>query len=199
MSGELTRHLATMTSRLIVVGHSMGNHLALDGVAQLDPAFRSQHIAALIMASPDVDRADLYRELEHGLELPVTIYGSTRDQALSASWRAHGMPRAGDLAAWVTGHVPDYNLQDPPGANVVDTSLVTTGLIHHSDYISTPEGAADLCRVVSNAVDLKDGREETGHPRRWVLKKGDLGDECARSGVEAYEWLARKAPRPARH
>lgn len=198
MSGELIRHLATMPGKLTVVGHSMGNHLALDGVTQLDPAFRSQHVAALIMASPDVDRANMHRELGDGLGIPVTIYGSTRDQALSASWRAHGMPRAGDLADWVTGHAPDYSLEDIPGADIVDTSLVTIGMLHHSDFISTPEGAADLCRVVSGAADLKDGRDPvTGHPGRWMLRKGDMGDACAKSGSDAYALIAR-SPRPAR-
>jgi pimeloyl-ACP methyl ester carboxylesterase len=197
MSGELVRQLATMPGKLTVVGHSMGNHLALDGVTGLEPTFRSQHIAALIMASPDIDRANMHRALDQGLGIPVTIYGSTRDQALSASWRAHGMPRAGDLAAWVTGHTPDYSLEDIPGANIVDTSLVTTGVVHHSDFISTPEGAADLCRVVSDPANLKNGRESVpGHTGRWVLKKGNLGDLCATSGAEAYQWLVQKAPKP---
>ena len=200
MSGDLIRQLATLPGKLTVVGHSMGNHLALDGVAELDPAFRSQHVAALIMASPDVDRAEVHRALDHRLGIPVTIYGSTRDQALSASWRAHGMPRAGDLAAWVTGHVPDYSLEDLPDANVVDTSAITIGVVHHSDFISTPEGAADLCRVVSGAGDIEDGRDPVpGHIGRWVLKKSVLSDECARSGAEAYAWLAQKRPARARH
>ena len=57
-------------------------------------------------------------------------------------------------------------------ANVVDTSAVTIGMVHHSDFISTPEGAADLCRVASGAPDLENGRDAVpGHIGRWVLKK----------------------------
>ena len=55
----------------------MGNHLALDGVAELDPAFRSQHVAALIMAAPTSTAPRSIVRSIHRLGIPVTIYGST--------------------------------------------------------------------------------------------------------------------------
>ena len=186
------KDLAARHPGIILVAHSMGNRIALDVVESFAPG--KAPVDRLIMASPDVDRAALKRRLDEGLGVAVTLYGSRRDQPLSASWRSHGYPRAGDLADWVTGHDPDYTLHNLSTVDVVDTSDVTRGLLHHADFIETMEGAADLCRVVGKP-DAKAGRKAVGDPpQRWLLVPGGPAepDDCSESGASAYRWLMRK-------
>jgi esterase/lipase superfamily enzyme len=151
---ELVDTLAKRYPRLVLVAHSMGNRLALDAVAHMRGTGSLPQVERLIMGSPDVDRATLERLLAapQGLGLPVTIYASRADQALSASWRAHGHARAGDLSTWVTGQKPAKVFTSAQNSEVVDTTSASHSrsrdMLYHSDFISSPEGAADLCRVI---------------------------------------------------
>jgi hypothetical protein len=163
---------------------------------QLPIGVRMEHVQRLIMASPDVDRAKAINEVPL-LGIPVTIYGSTRDQALTISWRDHGLPRAGDLSNAIVGHTPDFTLASWAGVDVVDTSGVDRSIVGHSDYISTPEGAADLCRVVNGEPTRVDRtRDPRGGKRlHWLLvsnQKWPQTDRCASGGLMAFEWLVKK-------
>lgn len=187
----LLERLAFGGRKVIIVAHSMGNRVALDLVRSwpLRHPGRPIPIAQLIMASPDVDRAWFARQAEIGLSVPVTLYGSTYDQPLSASWRSHAYARAGDLSARVTGNdleVP-YSYRNAPAVTVVDTSLVATGLLKHSDFIESAQGAADLCRVITG-VDPSKGREfvelPNMHRLRKLLEPSDV-DSCATRGWAA--------------
>jgi esterase/lipase superfamily enzyme len=191
-TGALISDFASRGYRTTIVAHSMGNRIALEALMRMPQADRSAAIQRLVMASADVDRAKAIREVPK-LGIPVTLYASTRDQALAGSWRDHGLPRAGDLSTWYTGHTPD------PGAilntdglvDVVDTSAVTRGIVHHTDYIGTPEGATDLCRAVRGDHDPVNGRTMDPTQRRWLLLKGeaqDPSDPCVGSGFAAAKW-----------
>ena len=173
-----------------LVAHSMGNRIALEALLEMTKSERTASVDELVMASPDVDRAKTIREAP-ALGIPVTIYASTRDQALSASWRDHGLPRAGDLSTWFTGQKPDPGaIADTEGlVHVVDTSAVTTGIVHHADYIATHEGATDLCRVIRGDQDPA-GRTYDPVMRRSLLRKDhhpdpNDPDPCVGSGLEA--------------
>lgn len=160
--------LAGRSRHLTLVAHSMGNRIALDALSNWR-ARNSQKLPVdrLIMASPDVDRASLVRRLGKGLGVPVTLYGSRRDQPLSASWRTHGYPRAGDLSWWVSGNDHGWPYHGVPGVEVVDTSDVSRGVLRHADFIETDEGAADLCRVVLGMAKV--GRRQTASPNMVEL------------------------------
>lgn len=152
---EIVETVAGRYPFITIVAHSMGNRLALDAIADLRAKHIEMHVDRLIMASPDVDRATARRAFgaQGGIGVPVTLYASTRDQALAGSWRLfHGYPRAGDLSKWVTGHDRDYVFDDAHNLEVVDTSKATHNRLRdpafHSDFIETPEGASDLCRVL---------------------------------------------------
>jgi esterase/lipase superfamily enzyme len=189
-AGEILSRLTALRSDLIIVAHSMGNRLAWDLLTHDQPNPYKVKIARLIMASPDIDRAEVARLRGVGLGIPVTLYGSTRDQALSASWRWHGYARAGDLSSWVTGHQPDYSLFNLPSVDIVDTSNFGHGYVHHADFIETPEGAADLCRVVNNAGPEQGRAKVEQYPGRWILLEKQIGDQCERQGTAAAEKLA---------
>lgn len=133
---------------VIIIAHSMGNRVALGLMDELRRHGLTAHVDHLVMASPDVDRSSLERVLSGGLGTRVTIYGSRRDQALSASWRAHSYPRGGDLSWWVTGRKRDDSLAWLPNVEVVDTTEIDHSVSGHSAFIETREGAEDLCRLV---------------------------------------------------
>ena len=176
----LLEQLARGDRKVIIVAHSMGNRVALDLVRSwpLRHPGRPIPIAQLVMASPDVDRGWFARQAEIGLPVPVTLYGSTYDQPLSASWRSHAYARAGDLSARVTGNdlQAPYPYRNAPGITVVDTSLVATGLLGHADFIESAQGAADLCRVITG-VDPTKGRESIELPNMHRLRKNvELSD-----------------------
>lgn len=169
--------------RLTLVAHSMGNRIALDLVAALNAEPRAQKgIASVVMAAPDVDRESLDSLLRTApfLAVPITIYGSTRDQALSASWRAHGYPRAGDLSDWVTGQRRAYPYWRMDKVEVIDTSFVGRGVVGHDSFVTAPEVEADLCRVLIGAP-TQPGRDALQQgANHYKLHKGLADDACGR-------------------
>jgi esterase/lipase superfamily enzyme len=168
----------------ILVAHSMGNRILL--AAALAASQEPQLFKHLVLAAPDVDRARIAELLQRevGLGFPATIYASRRDQALSASWRTHGYPRAGDLSRWVSGRDPAYPYKKIKKAHVVDTTDLSAGPVAHAAFIETKEGAADLCRVLAglSGDDLMVGRTpDPRDPRYMLLIRNRQGtDDCAR-------------------
>lgn len=194
-AGRLLSDLVANHHRVTIIAHSMGNRIALAALERMAPAERSAEVQRLIMASADMDRAKAIAQVPN-LGIPVTVYASTRDQALSASWREHGLPRAGDLSTWYNSHLADnFAIADTPGlVDVVDTSAVTKGVIHHTDYIGTVEGAADLCRVVRGDSDPVAGRGRDLAHRRWFLQLlgiADVADPCSDRGSRAAKWYSK--------
>lgn len=180
------RELTAIRPDLTIIAHSMGNHLAIDMVRswKAEHPNRPMPIRQLIMAAPDVDREWFITSAGPDLGVSVTLYASTRDQPLSASWRSHGYARAGDLSKWVTGTENAYPYAGREWITVVDTSPVSGG-IGHADFIETHEGAADLCRVV-NSPDASPelGRQKVaGQANSWSLvAEPDLTDPCSAAG-----------------
>jgi esterase/lipase superfamily enzyme len=103
--GPIAQWLATLiqlvsADNISIIAHSMGNRGVLRAVtrASIRALFESGgHFSQIFLAAPDVD-ADLFREL--ALVYPkisrrATMYVSSRDRALEASYWLHDYPRAG--------------------------------------------------------------------------------------------------------
>lgn len=173
-----------ITSSVIVVSHSMGNRITVAEVRELLEAHPSEarKIEHFLLASPDVDRDALGRDLpsDYMLLPDVTIYASAKDTALkiSSSSLFHGYPRAGYL-------VSGAFLANAANAKLVDTTDVRHhDLADHSDFIASPEGAADLCRIL-NGIDPAAGRTSAG-PNMWKLVRDPhVQDLCADQGKDA--------------
>ena len=175
----------------ILVAHSMGNRIlvAAARAAEREPALFGQ----LVLGSPDVDRAQIAQllERESGFGPFATIYASRKDQALSASWRTHGYPRAGDLSNWVSGRRPGYPYRTFNRADIVDTSAVSAGPVAHAAFIQTAEGAADLCHVLAGDA-AKPGRAPDPHfPPYQVLVRKPAGPDDCRPLAKAAARIAR--------
>jgi esterase/lipase superfamily enzyme len=172
----------------ILVAHSMGNRIlvAAARAAQKEPALFSR----LILASPDVDRGQMVELLQRqeGLGFPATIYASRKDQALSASWRTHGYPRAGDLSHWVSGRIPGYPYRLVHQAEIVDTTNAQAGAVAHAAFIQSDEGAADLCHVLAGDLSKPGRVPDPLYAPYWVLaKKPANPDDCRELGIAAAQ------------
>lgn len=187
----LLEQFANRQTKVIVVAHSMGNRIAIDLLRSWPRHERPLPVEQLIMASPDVDRTWFIQALKLGLPVPITLYGSTRDQPLSASWRSHGYARAGDLSRWVTGNDngdPYQVVRDVKGVSVVDTSRVASGLLKHADFIESWQGAADLCRLITGEPTSR-GRLRMTDNMEQLLEQPEPGGNCIGLGTGAVGYL----------
>ena len=112
-----------------VIAHSMGNRAvtsALNAIATVragvPPMFKQ-----VFLAAPDID-AGVFRQL--AMKFPsaatrVTLYASSKDEALIASKKFHKNPRAGDTGTVIT---------IVPGVDTIDATAVDTGFLGHSYY-----------------------------------------------------------------
>jgi esterase/lipase superfamily enzyme len=177
-------------SNTTIVSHSMGNRLTWTAIRELglaNPALASK-IGHFVMASADVDRGSLVRDLTSDFApLPdVTMYASSDDAALIYSSAKHGHARAGYLGSRHDGQTPATFRVDATNAKLIDTSTVRHKLpLAHGDFIETAEGAADLCRVISGA-DPSVGRADANLPRTWqLIRHPNATDICAQQGALA--------------
>ena len=190
--------IARKHNRTTVVAHSMGNRILI--AAALAANAEPDLFDRLVLASPDVDRGQVAGLLQRtgGLGYPATLYASRKDQALSASWRTHGYPRAGDLSYWVSGRTPGYPYYSFNNADIVDTTAVPAGITAHAAFVESSEGAADLCHVLANDP-VKPGREQDPNFKAYsVLRKGGApSDDCATLARAAVP-IAKGKPPPIR-
>lgn len=127
-----------------VVAHSMGNRAmtaAMQQIAYQHPT--SQPIFdRIVLAAPDVD-ADLFRTDLAGtltsVARQVTLYASSNDQALMASKKVHGYPRAGESGE---------RRVIVPGIETIDVSGIDLSLLGHSYYGDSEPILKDLYDVL---------------------------------------------------
>lgn len=123
--------LATSGAKdVYLIAHSMGSRGLTRAVASLiksKPEYR-ERIREIILAAPDIDAAVFKRDILPEFvtaQLPVTLYASSKDNALIASKEVHGYARAGDSGR---------GLVVQPGLETIDASDLDTGLLGHSYY-----------------------------------------------------------------
>jgi esterase/lipase superfamily enzyme len=125
-----------------LIAHSMGNRAltrALYAIAEkhagVPPMFK--HV---FLAAPDID-VGVFRQLAAtfpSAATDVTLYASSRDEALEASERIHQFDRVGDST----------HICVVPRIDTVDASAVDTGLIGHAYYGDKRSILADMFEVM---------------------------------------------------
>lgn len=123
-----------------LIAHSMGNRALTNALrslaADLRPAVPLFH--ELVLTAPDIDAEIFKRDIAPVMTQVashVTLYASSKDEALLASKSIHGSPRAGDTGS---------ELVVVPGMDTIDVSAVDSGLVGHSYYGSSDSVLADL-------------------------------------------------------
>ena len=88
-----------------LIAHSMGNRIVTDALMELFWVLNDAEKATLgeiVLTAPDIDAAVFVEQIAPRITKmnnAVTLYTSTKDQALSTSKRIHGHPRIGDFNA----------------------------------------------------------------------------------------------------
>jgi esterase/lipase superfamily enzyme len=136
-----------------IIAHSMGARVAVNAVAGM-PAHLRPCARTFILAAPDIDRAIFIRLVDamKASAEQITLYASSRDQALRVSKGIHGYERAGDAA----------NLLVIDGIISIDASNVDTDLFGHG-YFSNAR---------SVVTDIYDAIRGNGPPRAQLRPLG---------------------------
>ncbi|MES1245837.1 MAG: alpha/beta hydrolase [Acidobacteriota bacterium] len=143
---------------IYLIAHSMGNRAltrALERISLKQRDGAKPPFSQIVLTAPDIDAAvfaDLAGTFRHVGER-VTLYASSNDEALKASKKVHGYPRAGEST-------PEVLVL--PGIDTVDVSGVDTSLLGHSYF-------GDNCSVISDLAALLRRREPPD--RRTGLEK----------------------------
>ena len=126
-----------------IIAHSMGNRALLSALQLLGTSPAPQ-FGEVVLAAPDV-ASSLFTQLVPTVQKHakrITLYASSRDQALVASARVNHYRRAGDSNGTVT---------IIPPVETIDASSVDTGFLGHSYFGDNSSVLSDLYYL------LKDG------------------------------------------
>jgi esterase/lipase superfamily enzyme len=172
---HLTQFLVDVLSKtnatdVYLIAHSMGNRALANSVAEVEtghPELRAK-IREIILAAPDIDADTFMDEIAPRIiaagapTTHLTLYASSRDEALLASKKFHGYRRAGDAG--------DLQL-NLSGLEYIDASSVDTGFLGHSYY-------GDNRSVISDIHYLIDGHLRAC--KRFSLKEIQVtgGSRC---------------------
>lgn len=127
--------------KLHVIAHSMGNRYAIEALETFFLRHPDRRLGQLILAAPDVDRAELKARFP-GLSAHtdgITLYASKHDKALQVSNMVNGGRRAGDA---------NGELVRIAGLDTVDASLIEADTLGHSYFGDAPQLLGDILGVV---------------------------------------------------
>ena len=128
-----------------VIAHSMGNRALTAAMRQISQQPAYDHAVPfdrIVLAAPDVDADYFRRDCAPALVKvanQITLYASSDDQALIASRKVNGYPRAGDSGS---------NIVIVPGVETVDVSGIDLSLLGHSYYGDNESMLRDLYDVI---------------------------------------------------
>lgn len=162
--------IQTGASSIHVVAHSMGNRVMAQAFARLATPEARAKFNQVILAAPDIDADVFKRDLVPALlklSRHVTLYASSRDEALNASKKLHRSARAGEAG---------NNIVIVSGIETIDVSAVDTSLLGHS-YV------ADNQTVLSDVFCLLRGASLAGKRCRLAAARVAAGIYWKFSGV----------------
>jgi esterase/lipase superfamily enzyme len=119
-----------------LIAHSMGGRVMMAALQQLSPSAR-RRFSEVVLSAPDID-ADIFRRLAAQVHDPssrMTLYASSKDDAIIASKKVHGYPRAGESGE---------NIVIVDGVDTVDATSVETAFIGHFYYADNLSVLSDL-------------------------------------------------------
>jgi esterase/lipase superfamily enzyme len=154
-----------------LIAHSMGNR-ALTGALrdlamQADPTLPPFN--QVLLTAPDID-ADVFKNdivpAITKMAKRVTLYASSKDEALLLSKKLHGYPRAGEAGSGIV---------IVPGMDTVDVTAVDTSLMGHSYYGDSGSVLADIVEVIEDAAPPDQRKwlhpEFLGAQKYWVFQR----------------------------
>ena len=164
--------IASGARDVVIVGHSMGAHLVVETLRQMDirdsVKLRS-HLAGVVLLSPDID-VEVFKSQVATFETlpqPFVIMSSSKDKALRVSSIITGQPNR-------LGNLEDIQQLEELDVRVIDVAAFSTGSGHFTigdspELIALLSGAAERQRMFG-----------AGNTRRKGLLPGEV-----RSGQNA--------------
>ena len=130
--------------RVHLIAHSMGNRALTSALKEMSytDAKNGPIFNEVILTAPDVDADTFRRDLAPRIiktAQRVTLYASSNDEALIASKKVHGSPRAGESGEAVVV---------VPGIDTIDVSQLDTSLLGHSYYGSNDTVLVDMAQLL---------------------------------------------------
>jgi esterase/lipase superfamily enzyme len=132
-----------------LIAHSMGNRVLTQALRSLAAEVHAEplpHFSQVVLTAPDIDAQTFRDQIApaiRGTAERITLYASSGDEALEASKRVNGFPRAGDTGAGIV-------LVD--GIDTIDVSAVDTSFMGHSYFAENGSVISDLISL------LRDGK-----------------------------------------
>jgi esterase/lipase superfamily enzyme len=134
------------TKKVHLLAHSMGNRLLLRTLQKFSDEGRGALFGEIIFAAPDVPQVE-FSSVGPGkiaaLGQRVTLYASSKDNALMASAKFNDRPRLGESGA---------KLFLADGIDSIDASEVDTDMLHHSYFANAKPVMLDLARLLVKGV-----------------------------------------------
>lgn len=133
---------------IYLIAHSMGNRVLTGALRQVfaeHPKLKGR-FKEIILTAPDIDAEIFKRDIAPALTAGcprITLYASDGDNALLASKKVHGYPRAGDTAEGIVV---------VPGIETIDASGLDTSLLEHSYFATAPPVISDIRRVLLDGL-----------------------------------------------
>jgi esterase/lipase superfamily enzyme len=143
-----------------LIAHSMGNRALTRALTSLlaDKPLLRHRLTEVILTAPDIDADVFKRDIAPALTAlgrPITLYASSADQALAASRKVHGSPRAGDSG---------QGLVLVPGVETIDATAVDTSLLGHSYFAEAQSVLSDLFYLIHD--------RQRADQRSWLKRVG---------------------------
>jgi esterase/lipase superfamily enzyme len=131
-----------------LIAHSMGNRALTAALKELHLELRdeSRLFNQVILAAPDIDSDEFRHSIAPalaGTANRITLYASSRDEALAASQLVHRGPRAGDAGR---------GLVVVPGIDTIDVSPIDSSPWGHTYYGSSDPVLRDLGMLITGST-----------------------------------------------
>lgn len=142
-----------------VIAHSMGNRPLTGAIFEISWDQRQEKLFdRVVLAAPDVDADRFRRDLAPAISEVsnhVTLYASSDDQALIASKKVHGYPRAGESG---------NSIVVVSGVETIDVSGIDLSLLGHSYFGDNRSMLQDLYDVVRDRLPANRRRQLRPRP-----------------------------------
>jgi esterase/lipase superfamily enzyme len=139
-----------------LIAHSMGNRALAAALREIELEMRDQArlFNQVVLAAPDIDADDFRHNIAPAMQRTahrLTLYASSRDDALLASRLVHRGPRAGDAG---------QGLVIIPGIDTIDVTAIDSSPWGHNYYGSSDPVLQDLKALLLQAAQP--------HQRSWL-------------------------------
>jgi esterase/lipase superfamily enzyme len=152
---------ASGAEKIHIVAHSMGNQLLLAALVELTehgPEDLRSKIGELVFASPDVDQGVFQTRTARLSRSGMTLYATSRDQALNISWLTNLFSQRAGSVGW--GLLSSGTPVIATGVDSINVTAAGPDLLdfNHDIYARNPVVAEDLRRIVQSGTHPPDAR-----------------------------------------